>query len=397
MISARQASSFRAERGSSLVEFSIIGGTLLTLGLFILQIGLLYHAKSTVNYAVFEAARVGAVNNASLAAMRNELGRRLAPLEGGDGSARKAAAATVKSMLRVADSVNTRIEILNPTRNAFSDWAVTDDVTGRRVIPVNHLRHQSYSVGALSGLSLRDATLLKLMVTHGVELRVPVAGKLMTNAMTLLDPNNAEFYLRGKWPLQSVAIVRMQSDAFEEEILNGTETSAVGSSTPGTGADNNESHASDMPQLENVTDVVDSNEPGAAENDSDQISTDDAVASIDDNAYIEGEESEDVQADDAHPEVSFDPELHEPEPHSPELDTPELDSPPTEVVHLCDPEADATQFPFPNPEGSNATSPIGPATAFELQTLTSLAAANRDGRHGLISTSSFREAVTGER
>jgi len=122
---------------------------------------------------------------------------------------------------------------------------------------------------------------------------------------------------------------------------------------------------------------------------------DDAVASIDDNAYIEGEESEDVQADDAHPEVSFDPELHEPEPHSPELDTPELDSPPTEVVHLCDPEADATQFPFPNPEGSNATSPIGPATAFELQTLTSLAAANRDGRHGLISTSSFREVIRG--
>ena len=218
----------RHQQGASLVEFSIIGFTLVIIGLFTLQIGLLYHAKTTLNYAVFEAARTGAVNNASISAMRSELGYRLAPLEGGDGKAGSAIDAYFKSRGRVYDPVNTRIDILNPTRAAFQDWAIQDAQSGKRVIPVNHLRHQEYSVGDQSGLSLRDATLLKIQVTHGVELKVPVVGKLMTNVMRLADPSNLLFYLRGKWPLQSVAVVRMQSDALEEEVLSSAGSSGSG-------------------------------------------------------------------------------------------------------------------------------------------------------------------------
>ena len=214
--------------GASLVEFSIIGFTMVLIGLFTLQIGLLYHAKTTLNYAVFEAARTGAVNNASISAMRFELGTRLAPLEGGDGSAGAAFKASLKSTLRVVDPFNTRITILNPTKAAFQDWAIRDAQSGKRIIPVNHLRHQEYTVGDQSGLSLRDATLLKIQVTHGVELKVPVVGKLMTSAMLKVDPANALFYLRGKWPLQSVAVVRMQSDALEEEVLSSASSSGGG-------------------------------------------------------------------------------------------------------------------------------------------------------------------------
>ena len=228
----------RNQQGASLVEFAIIGLMIVLVGLFTLQIGLLYHGKITLNYAVFEAARTGAVNNASMSAMRNELGRRLAPLEGGDGSSGKAIAAVAKSSLRVNDPVNTRIVILNPTYAAFTDWAIQDSESGKRIIPVNHLRHQEYTIGRQSGLSVRDATLLKVQVTHGLDLRVPVVDKLMTVPMKWIDPVNAAFYLRGKWPLQSVATVRMQSDVLEEEILK-TASSPSGSGTgTGTGTGN---------------------------------------------------------------------------------------------------------------------------------------------------------------
>ena len=53
-------------------------------------------------------------------------------------------------------------------------------------------------MGDQSGLSLRDATLLKIQVTHGVELKVPLVGKLMTSAMLKVDPANALFSSQGQ-------------------------------------------------------------------------------------------------------------------------------------------------------------------------------------------------------
>ncbi len=208
------------QQGASLIEFSIVGLSVVLIALFTLQLGLVYHAKTTLNYAVFEAARSGAVHNGSISAIRTELGMRLAPLEGGDGSEKRALLAIVKSSLRIKDPLNTRVVVLNPTKAAFRDWAIRDPETGERFIPVNHLRHQSHAVGKHSGLSLRDANILKLQVTHGFDLHVPVVGKLMTTAMRWIDAGNAEFYLRGKWPLQSVATVRMQSNSLESVMLS---------------------------------------------------------------------------------------------------------------------------------------------------------------------------------
>jgi len=224
-----------AQRGASLVEFSIVGLSVILVGLFSLQMGFLYHAKTTLNYAVFEAARTGAVNNASMSSIRSELGIRLAPLEGGDGSYEKALLAMTKSVLRMNDPFNTKVTILNPTLAAFKDWSIKDPDTGKRFIPVNHLRHQRYDIGPHSGLSLRDATILKLQVVHGVDLRVPIVGKLMALPMQWLDAANAVYYLRGKWPIQSVATVRMQSDAFEEEILKSANNDKADSSGEGDG------------------------------------------------------------------------------------------------------------------------------------------------------------------
>ena len=220
------------QSGATLVEFSIIGSSLVILGLLTLQMGLLFHAKTVVNYATFEAARVGAVNHASLFWMRKELGYRLAPLQGGDGTPGKALKATARSELAMLDVVNTQLYILNPTKKAFNDWGVNDSVSGERVIPVNHLRHQEQAIGSESGLSLRDANILKLRVVHGVKLTVPFAGALVRGIMKRIDPENSIYYQRDRWPIQSVATVRMQSDTFESEVSNGADP--IVSSAPGT-------------------------------------------------------------------------------------------------------------------------------------------------------------------
>jgi len=108
---------------------------LLLLGLSTLQGSLIYHGKSTLNYATFEAARTGAVNHAQEGAMRHELGIRLAPLQGGDGSTERAATAILKARTFVENRLQTRIRIINPTINAFNDWGVDDPDTGELLIP----------------------------------------------------------------------------------------------------------------------------------------------------------------------------------------------------------------------------------------------------------------------
>ena len=267
-------STVRHQRGASLVEFSIIALSVVLVGLFTLQLGLLYHAKTTLNYAVFEAARAGAVNNAKMSAIREELGIRLAPLQGGDGTRNSALAAIARSTLYLNDPINTRIAILNPTPAAFRDWAVRDQGSGQRFIPVNHLRHQSYDIGAHSGLSLRDATLLKLQVTHGVDLRVPVVGKLMTGAMRWIDIGNAVYYLRDKWPIQSVATVRMQSDALEAEILSSANASGEPDLLGGNISDGN-NDGSDIT-------TADGSESGLAGHSGDDLAGVESGATIDD-------------------------------------------------------------------------------------------------------------------
>jgi len=128
------------QKGASLTEMVVVSPVLLLFGLSTVQAGLIYHGKTTINYATFEAARSGAVNHGQVSVMRNELGLRLAPLEGGDGSTERAASAIAHSVLKAENPVNTRVKIISPSIEAFEDWKITDD-EGREVIPNSHLRH----------------------------------------------------------------------------------------------------------------------------------------------------------------------------------------------------------------------------------------------------------------
>ena len=221
--------------GASVVEFLIAAPLLFLIGLGTLQAGILYHGKTILNYATFEAARVGATKHAMPDPMKSELGIRLAPLFGGDGTMSKAAAAMARSSVEVDSPVNldgslsppTDIEILNPTLESFEKWGRESlEYSDRTAIPNSHLKHRSNpNEGAgTAAMTLADANLLKIKVTHGVELNVPFVNKLILKTLAGLevlngpDPVKLAFYEAGRIPLTSTATVRMQSEAWKESI-----------------------------------------------------------------------------------------------------------------------------------------------------------------------------------
>jgi len=198
-------------QGASLVEFIIAAPFLFLLGLGTVQTGLIYHAKTTLNYATFEAARTGAVNHAQISPMEQELAYRLAPAYGGTGSESSAGGAIAAAF---ADSISpfaAKVEILNPTAAMFDAWEAPDQYSGEIQIPNHHMRHQSQETRA--GVTLHDANLLKIKTEYGYEMKIPLAGKIIAATMAQLYPENSHFYRVGRIPLTSVATVRMQNEA----------------------------------------------------------------------------------------------------------------------------------------------------------------------------------------
>ncbi|MEE9334675.1 MAG: TadE/TadG family type IV pilus assembly protein [Granulosicoccaceae bacterium] len=235
------------QSGATMVEFIFAAPAVLFLGLGSVQAGLIYHGKATLNYATFEAARAGAVDHAQLESMKNELGFRLAPLMGGDGTAEKAAEAISMSIAGVNLPLQTKLEILNPTVQAFDDWGQVSLDSGVRVIPNSHLRNrhaERSQVGSQSGLNLHDANLLKIKVTHGFQMKIPFIAAIFAKAMVVTDLANAHYYALKQIPITSVVTVRMQNEAWESQIIaeagvaplaaNNTSTNQVVSDNPST-------------------------------------------------------------------------------------------------------------------------------------------------------------------
>jgi len=223
-----RSSVMERQAGSSMVEFVIVTPMLMFMGLGIMQFGLIYHAKSILNYATFEAARTGAVNNAQIEVMRKELGYRLAPVYGGDGSLKMGAMSLARSVVAVNDITATKIKLINPTPASFGAHGINKSVEDRHgatigtvVIPNSHVRFNKEGEKG-DGLNLKDANLLKIEVTYGYQMRLPFLDMKMPgvawitrNLMIRLDRDNWMYYVRGMIPLKATATVRMQSEAWE--------------------------------------------------------------------------------------------------------------------------------------------------------------------------------------
>ncbi len=208
----------RRQRGAAIVEATIALPLLLVVILAVIQFGFVYEAKATLNHAALLAARAGAVANAAPAAIRRGLAQGLAPLTSPDASLQ----GVTTSVARLESELLTdaRIRILNPTREAFDDFAV--EVDGVRELPNDRLHARDTQSGASGGLNIQDANLLRVEVTYGYELKVPLVNGFLSRLLRFTrggDAFHQQLLSRHRLPITSTATVRMQSPLRFSELL----------------------------------------------------------------------------------------------------------------------------------------------------------------------------------
>jgi len=220
--------------GQSMVEFIIVTPVILLLLFGGLQFAFLYHAKTLLNYAAFEAARTGAVSNARMSEMENAFARSMAAIHTHNPTSDDVMCAR-EIVYKEIESGFVRIKIVNPDpdSNIFTEL---DDgsVSGDLVIPNNNLMYRKQA--STSGLTIQDANLLKIRVSYCYPLYVPyinrVLGIMLTNTESASCPGctgsftGTGSFERGcldnqRFPLHSQAIVRMQSSAMLSAVLSG--------------------------------------------------------------------------------------------------------------------------------------------------------------------------------
>jgi len=217
-------SKFSHEAGATMIEFLLVGPIITLLGLGILQYGMLFFAKNNINHAAFMAARAGSVANANLTSVENAYAKALIPLYGGGRDATELNESLLSAEKDVA--VNSRIELLNPTKESFDDWsddALKDTIgQGKRVIPNGgQTVRDTNKIGASSGQNIQDANLIKLRITHGYEMKIPFIKPIMQLYLKWLDPKTDDFHTQlvasGRIPVVTNVTLQMQSDAIEPE------------------------------------------------------------------------------------------------------------------------------------------------------------------------------------
>lgn len=217
----------RIQRGQTSTEFIIMAPVILLLCLGLVQFGLLYRAKSLLNYATLMAARAGAVENGRKDAMLTGLAHGLAPLFADQAAISARPKAILIAQTEVRNPAITGLTIVNPTDSAFTDFSRTNYYAGKTVreIPNDTLMYRDSSPGKASQLSIQDANLLKITVQYCFDLRVPFINRVIyamagaENDVNSLNPGEHRNRCRAlsavtggyRVPLQSEAMVRMQS------------------------------------------------------------------------------------------------------------------------------------------------------------------------------------------
>jgi len=227
----------RDQHGQSMVELLVILPVMLLLIFATIQIALIYHAKITLNYAAYEAVRAGTLtcdkqyndydnrcvsDVSQYEAVKEGFARGLAPLysyyepdkklrsylkEPADNQVEAYQQGRAKVFSEFdAEPELIRIERLNPTRQAFTDFAADG------VIPNDNLMYRSGITGGSSQMSIQDANLLHLRFTYWYPLYVPFVNRMMFNAVICqVNPDPVCQGDTPRIPLTATAVMRMQT------------------------------------------------------------------------------------------------------------------------------------------------------------------------------------------
>ncbi|RMH93889.1 hypothetical protein EBB59_04065 [Lysobacter pythonis] len=204
--------------GQSIVEFIIAVPVLLFLVLATVQFVLFYRAKSTLDYAALEAARAGAVHGAKMSEIKKGLAQGLTPLFTTESSLAGISKARAKAGYEVNHPLYTKVEIISPTRAMWNEHKERQ-YNGRYALPNDNLSFRDARVGR-SGVNVQDANILKVKVTYQYPLVVPFVGWVLQGKSLFVKSSNAFdngglHRLSGRLPIESYAIVRMQSPIYD--------------------------------------------------------------------------------------------------------------------------------------------------------------------------------------
>lgn len=235
--------SSRRQRGSAMIEFTVIGPVITLLGLAMLQYGMLFFAKNQINHASFMAARAGSTGNANLGAVQTAYASALVPLYGGGQTTSELATSLAKAKADIG--ANTQIELISPTQESFNDWndpALQAALgTTKRVIPNSNQAFKDQAIGATSGQTIQDANIIKLRITQGYAPKVPVVASIYKAYLQWLDTGTDAFHSQlvdaGRIPIVTNVTLHMQSDAIEGNPI----------SSPGMGNGGNPTDPGDPP------------------------------------------------------------------------------------------------------------------------------------------------------
>ena len=199
------------QSGIAALETLLAAPVVLLLGLSVLQWALVFHGRIAVGHAAYEAVRSGSVDHASAVSIERGLARGLTPwlygaTNAGDHAVNVARAAAHVTLGQAAGWIGWRR--LSPTRASFDDWGQpARDDDGRAVPSVLEIPNDNLTVGGnalrpasgvaghrgaepigvASGQTLNDANLLKIELTYGVPVTVPLIGRIATWVMEVVD------------------------------------------------------------------------------------------------------------------------------------------------------------------------------------------------------------------
>lgn len=216
----RRTSARRRAAGQSMVELLIVAPVVFFLILMVIQLVLLYRMKATLDYAALMAARAGAVSGLDRGDMREAFAKGMMPLY-----TRKTGRAAIEGALirtRADLLLHGRITVINPTRAAWDEFRERQ-YDGQYALPNDTLAFRSNAVGR-SGVNVQDANLLKVKVEYNAPLVVPFVGWVLGGRSRYLEAGTFESSplnrLTGRLPIESYAIVRMQSPVRHRDRLD---------------------------------------------------------------------------------------------------------------------------------------------------------------------------------
>ena len=226
------------QRGQAMVEMIVISFVTLLLLFGIVQFALLYNAKTVLNYAAYEAARIGALNYSHPESMRLALAQKLAVLEPIDSSATSSAYDKLvgqrEAFITNFDS-KACIRRLNPTNSSGGHWNEAHKTPQSTLgIANDHLLYRDPAAKGANVQSIQDANLLKISVTYCPKMMVPIVSQVIQNLMLIdryellpdksfterklegytpsgLKPFNKQCYEAGRFPMVASAMMRMQT------------------------------------------------------------------------------------------------------------------------------------------------------------------------------------------